>query len=196
MIEAEELKIDKKKITPLSYILVICFAGFVTGVLLVVFSKENIFVRDGLLEQKFLWKMQEIDVDKREIFFVCLGERLRSFFLLLLLSYSSVNILFQGIFFGMQGFYTGTVMELLAVRYGGKGIVFYLEMIFPHGLFYFTGFLILGCWCLQKKIFRETGFRTRIEDIERKNRRYKICLAFFLVIVGIIMESYVNTEIY
>ena len=174
----------------------ICFLGFVAGVLMVAFGSENFLISDGILNDEFMLKMQNIYVDKRNFFFMCLGERLRTFFLMFLLAYSSVNIFYCNLFFGLQGFFIGSVMELLAVRYGGKGIFIYLEMIFPQGILYALGFLCLGCWCLHLEENSEIGVRKKMVKIQSGASKKKPWIALALILTGVILESYVNVELF
>ena len=181
---------------PLGHIFVIVFLGFVTGVLVVALGKDNFLLNDGILNSEFLMKMQDINVDKRSLFFLCLGERLRAFILMVLLAYSTINVFYCNLYFALQGFYIGSVMELLAIRYGGYGMFLYLGMIFPHGIFYGLGFLCLGCWCLQLEKTSETGIRRKVEKLRDNSNRIKVWIALGFILVGVILESYVNLGIF
>ena len=154
------------------------------------FGQERLGISDGVLNREFMLRMQEIDVDKRALFYFCLGKRMYSFFLLVLLAYSSINIFFCTLFFGIQGFFIGSMMEILAIRYGGQGILVYANMVFPQGIFYGLGFLALGCWCLLLEKKQETGRRKKIDKIRSVNTIYKLWIALLLVLIGVIVESY------
>lgn len=188
--------INRKIVTPLVYILLITFIGFITGVLSIALWKENFFFGDGILEQKFIFKIQDVNMDKRALFFLCLGRRLRAFFLLFLLAYSSVNVLSNTLFFSLNGFYIGSVMELLAIRYGIQGLWIYMGMIFPQGIFYAFGFACLGCWCLNMEVRQEQGIRGKVKKIQNSIDWKKILLSLGAILLGIILESYVNVFFY
>jgi len=186
---------NRKFITPLSYILLISFFGFITGVFFVAFKENNTFLKDGILNKEFIAGIQELSVDKRVLFFLCLGKRMRDFLLLLLLAYSSVNVFFISLFFGVQGFYIGSVMELLAIQYGIDGLFMYIKMVFPQGLFYSFGFVCLGCWCLGMEKLQTEGIKRKVEKMKNIGGLRRVLVAFLAVLIGIIMESYVGLEL-
>lgn len=186
----------KDKIPPLFFILIATGAGFVFGVISIAFWKENWLIADGILNQDFICKMEEIIVNKRALFFLCLEKRLGAFFLLFLLAFSSVNVWTNLFFFLLNGFYIGSVMELLSVRYGMQGILMYIALVLPHGIFYVIGYLKLGCWCLkiEKIVYEEQ--RKKEAKIRCFINRGRLMMAFVCVLLGVILESYVNLKIF
>lgn len=189
------VQIKRKIISPLGYILLISFLGFVSGVLYVSLKDGNILLDDGILNEEVVFKLQNVEMDKRAFLILCLGNRLRDFLLLLLLAYSSINIIFNTLFFGVQGFFVGSVMEVLAIRFGVQGLFIYVGLIFPHGIFYVLGYICLGCWCLRMEMNQENGIRRKVEKIRKGIAYKKIMIAFVSVIIGILLETYVNTII-
>lgn len=169
--------------------------GFVTGVSFVAFGKNSTFWGEGILNGEFINQIRELSVDKRVLFFVCLGKRMRDFLLLILLAYSSVNVFVNTLFFGVQGFYIGCVMELLAIQYGIDGLLLYAKMVFPQGLFYVWGFVTLGCWCLGMEKFQSQGIKRKVEKLRTTGEFKRVVIAFLTVLTGIILESYIGVEL-
>lgn len=186
----------RDRISPLFFILIAIGVGFGFGVIGIAFGNGNWLLADGILNQDFICKMEEIIVDKRALFFLCLEKRLGAFFLLFLLAFSSINVGANVFFFFLNGLYIGGTMELMAVRYGMQGILMYMLLVFPHGLFYVIGYLKLGCWCLktEESIYEEQRKKeARVRHFTNKGR---LMVALIWVLTGIILESYVNLKFF
>lgn len=185
----------RNRISPIMGILFFSMLGFVIGILTIALQPENWLIKEEILNPEFIYDMENINVDKRALFFLCLGRRIRAFFLLLLLSFSSVNIFVNCIFFLISGFYVGSILEVLAIRYGMQGIGMYFTMIFPQGIFYILGFWVLGCWCLNQEKIQSNIQNKKVEKLKNIKNRKALFISFFLIVTGIIIESYVNPKI-
>lgn len=186
----------KNKIPAIIWILVLSILGFVIGTLTIAFRQENWLVREGILNQEYIWETEMLNIDKRALFFLCFGRRIRAFFLLLLLSFSSVNVFVNISFFLINGFYAGSIMELLTIRYGMQGIGMYVTAIFPQGIFYVLGFWILGCWCLNQEKIQSNLQNRKVEKLRNIKNRKGLMISFCLILLGIILETYVNPKIF
>ena len=194
------MKLDLKgkvyKIPSVILVLLISGFGFVTGVLTVGLGQENWLVSEKILEQDFICRINEICIDKRALFFLCLGRRLRAFFLLFLLAFSSVNVFSNVLFFFLHGLYVGSVMELFTVRYGWQGIMMYLSLVLPQGIFYVLGFVILGCWCWNLEKITITVVNRKAEKVKKVRGITRVVIAFLLIFLGCAAESYISLEIF
>lgn len=190
------LKKIKNIFSPVVIIIFISIIGFIIGVLTVSFNQKNWFMDEGILNKEFIRKIDEVNIDKRALFFLCFGRRIRAFFLLFLLSFSTVNFVTILFFFLMAGIYVGSVMELLAVQYGMQGIMLYFTMILPQGVLYLIGFGILGCWCLNQDRVQSSLKDRKREKIRNLNHKKALVFSFVFIIIGIILESYVNPKIF
>lgn len=175
---------------------ILCIVGFVAGVLTIAFWTDNCFMKEGVLNQDFIYELEKLKVDKRAVFFLCLGRRIRAFFLLFLLAFSSVNLFITISFFLLNSFYIGSIMEVFAIRYGIQGIAMYFTMVFPQGIFYCAGFLILGCWCLNQEGREGSLKNKKVEKVRKIRYKRAIYISFILILLGIIMESYINPKIF
>ena len=185
-----------ERISPLLLILIVSILGFVTGIFMVALWQENWLVTNGILNQDFMHKIDELMIDKRALFFLCIEKRLGAFFLLFLLAFSSVNVFVNVLFFVFHGLYIGSMVELLVIRYGLQGSLMYASLVLPQGIFYVIGYLLLGYWCLSAE--RMTSGVNRKKEEKLKGIMKKGCLlkAFVFVFIGIILESYVNLKIF
>lgn len=169
-------------------VLIIC--GFLVGVMFPFLFEEKMIVESDILNQDFLLQFNHMEIDKRALLFLCIKKRLGAFFLVWMLSYSSVNKFFAGVLIFIKSIYVGSMMEILALRYGIKGLWMYLALVSPQGIFYFLGLWLLGIWCFEKTA---RSYKKLYLSSERENR--KILIAFILTILGVALESYINPEI-
>lgn len=190
------LKENANKIPTVSYILFISGLGFMIGVLTVGLRQENWLVSGNILEQDFICRIRELSIDKRALFFLCLGKRLRAFFILFLLAFSSVNIFSNILFFALHGWYVGSVMELFAVRYGWQGIMMYLSLVLPQGILYVLGFVLLGCWCWNLENMATTVVNRKVEKMKKIKGVSRVIIALLFVFGGCVLESYLSLEIF
>ncbi len=184
------------RIPSILFIVTISILGFMIGVLTMSLWQENCFIKDGVLGQEFIYQIKDLNIDKRALFFLCLGKRLRAFFILFLLAFSSVNVAINIIFFFLSGLYIGSVLELFAIRYGIQGILMYLSFALPQGIFYILGFLSIGCWCLNLEKIPVTIGKRKVEKLRSFTDKRRLGFALILILIGILLESYVNSEIF
>lgn len=184
------------EIPPIILIVFVVFVGFVAGVLSIALWKENWLISEGILNREFISDIITLKIDKRALFFLCLGKRMRAFFLLFLLSFSSVNLGVNFAFFLLNAFYAGSVVEILTIRYGMQGIAMYFTMVCPQGLCYILGFLILGCWCLKRERIKRSPRERKIQKIRKIENKKEVVVSWLLILVGIIIESYINPTIF
>ena len=186
----------KYRIPPILLLLILCGVGFFTGVFSMALRKGNFLVNDNVLGQEFMYQMADLRIDKRALFFLCFWKRMRAFFLLFLLAFSSVNLFTNAVFFLLNGLYIGSVMELFSMRYGLQGILMYLSFVLPQGVFYAMGFLSLGCWCLRLE-WSQHGFADKkIGKIKTGLNKKTVFMAFLLILIGVLLESFINSKIF
>ena len=186
----------KGRVSPILLILIISILGFITGIFTIVLWQENWLITDGILNQNFIYKIEELTIDKRALFFLCMEKRLRAFFLLFLLAFSTVNIFTNVLFFFLSGLCVGSVIELLTIRYGMQGILMYVSLVLPQGFFYVLGYLMLGCWCLNMEKSGEGKIQKKKDKVRNFSDKGRLMTAFIFIFIGIMLESYVNLEIF
>ena len=186
----------KAGIPPVLLISFLCILGFVSGVLTIALWQENWLVSGGVLNQDFIYEFERLKIDKRAVFFLCLGRRVRAFFLLFLLAFSSVNFFVTISFFLLSSFYVGSIMELFAIRYGIQGIAMYFTTIFPQGVFYCFGFFVLGLWCLNQEGRAGNLKKQKMEKVRKIRNKKAVFVSFMLILLGIVMESCINPKIF
>lgn len=158
--------------------MVVFLAGFLAGIALICMFFEQLVIGSGFLDASFLSGLQYLDINKNGLLLYSLKQRMgMTAFLVLLSAAGAAGI---GIFFLLAccGISAGTVLTVLSMRYGLKGIIFFVACILPQQLFLIPGFLMLMDWCYRR--------------LERK----KLLVPLAVVIMGCLLESYVNPYVF
>lgn len=183
------MKAGIRKIPSLPCIVFLCIFGFLTGVCLISLWEENIYFRENILDIDFIHEMNNVYVDKRALFFLCMEKRLRAFFILIVMSASMWNGVIVFSFFAFSGFAAGSIIELLVIRYGWEGVTLYFSAVFPHGILYLLGYLLIGCWCLNRE-------KERIQNAVSDKKLGILFMAFLIILLGIYLESTFSVKIF
>lgn len=174
--------------------------GFFIGVFLINVWKD-LFIADlGFLDEEMLYQMKYAQIDGDKFLGFVLKRRLLVFFSLAVgaTTYLGLFMIYGALlWFGFAG---GCFMAASAIRYGFKGILLIVGVFMPHFIIYIPVFGILFCWCYY--ICCAMYFPGKIYSGQES--RYKNKKAFWIinmvraacllmvVIIGILIESYVN----
>ena len=183
------MRVGKRKIQALPCIIFVCIISFLFGTGMISLWQENLFFQKNILNVDFFREISNVYIDKRALFFLCLKERLGAFFIMLLMSSTIWNIAFVFSYFMLHGFAIGCVVEILIIRYGWKGVTIYLSAVLPQCILYAIGYLILGCWCMNRE-----KTETKEKLVERK--LVSIFIAFVINLLGIYIESVFSLKIF
>ena len=183
------MRVGKQKIPALPCIIFVFIISFLFGIGMISLCQENIFFQNNVLNVDFLREINNVYIDKRALFFLCLKERLGAFFIMMLMSSTIWNTIFVFSYLMLHGLATGCVVEVLIIRYGWSGVTIYLSAVLPYYILYAIGYLILGCWCLN---------REKIETKENIGERKltTVFIAFFIILLGIYIESVFSLKIF
>ena len=181
--------------------LILFSGGFLIGIFWYLWGcgqKESgpMFFMDTLL-----WRMGNYKINYSTYLVFLIRKRL---FLWLILSLCAVTLVGTWIVRGFMiwsGFCFGSILTMYLYRYGGKGIIYLLLLLFPQMLFYIPAYA--GACCLMLRAHRTLFFEQRSGRVADWNDRHGkrlgklrwtgLYLTFFLVtITGILMECYVN----
>lgn len=174
----------------------LCLGGFLFGSILTSLTRDHWLAIIPWLDPDTFWKIEELDVNKRALFFLVIEKRLGAFFLFWLLSKSIFGRLVNVVFFFLQGFFVGLVMELMIIKYGIRGMFFYFGMIFPQGLCYLLGYFILGLlfWKRSKKV-EVIRLHSGSVVLGKERSRGKLAFGLTMIIMGILLEVTVHPEL-
>ena len=192
----KRMTIGKLKIPSITVVLITSCVGFLTGVFVIALWQGNWLMQNNIMEPDFLEMVKNLNIDKRALFFLCLGKRLRAFFLLVLLSFSSLNIVCVLAYFGFCGFSIGSVLEVLIIRYGFQGVCLFFTFVLPQGVLYVLSAFIVGCWCLNSENSVKGQRNKKIQKICHCKKKKLLILSLLMIFMGAYLESNINKKIF
>ena len=175
---------------------VILFLAFALGILLANFMGKEKTAGVGILNDYFIEKFKYAGINRENLFFYIIGERLPEVLLLLLLAFSSLGIVVGLLNLGWQGFSIGFMVSAAIAKYGAGGFLIILGSLFPQYIFYMA--VYAGCCGLT--VFLRGRFQNIVKTggINREQMRVLgmgTVAGLFLLLVfvtGIFLESYIN----
>ena len=152
-------------------------AGFFAGIAAVCLFPEELVAETGFLDAAFLSKMQMLAVNQNGLLLYSLRCRLEVTAFLVLLAAAGLAGLGSLLLLGWCGISAGCMLTALSMRYGIRGILFFLGCLLPQQLFLIPGYFMLLCWC------------------EKRNGKRRLFYAFSMIFAGCLLESYVNPAV-
>lgn len=174
--------------------------GFIFGILFIFVWGEGYLSEDGILGNSSIGRLQYIEISSGKLFIYAMKQRLSSILLIVLLSSTFFGIIAIYTYIGWIGFSTGILFTVAATRFGAKGIIFILAGIFPHYIIYIPIFILLINWCYElctKLYFPERCFGSIYGSKKQLLLRFiiRVMLIILVAIIGVFLESYVNSYI-
>ncbi|MDO4333033.1 MAG: stage II sporulation protein M [Eubacteriales bacterium] len=157
--------------------MLIFLAGFLLGIAAICLFSEGLVLQTGFLNASALDAVRYLDINRNGLFLYSLRQRMGMAAFLVLLSAAGIagaGICLLLVWCGMSA---GAVLTVLSMRYGMKGLLFFLSCILPQQFLLVPGYLLLMDWCFRR--------------MERK----KLLIPLAVVITGCLIESYVNPNI-
>ena len=174
-------------------ILVLFTAGFLTGLALIYIGQESLVVNADFLDSFSGGRMGVLDIDSSMLFFYSIKQRLAPAVLLAVLAVAGIGGMAVSLYLVWTGFCAGTILSVLSIRYGIRGILLFSGGIFPQVLLLAPAYLFLFRWC--------QGFQDRVYNGRYGSgaggKRGALRLGTLLVILGMLLagclvESYIN----
>ena len=177
------------------------FLGIIVGIILIFLCRSRLDSDIYLLNEEWILQMQTGQVNTKSLFVYVLLKRLKEIGLLVLLSTTVVGIVCIYGYAALFGIGTGVLLAVACLRYGIKGIMLMLAASFPQMLVYLPVFLYVFHLCylvcvklyFPHKDYWKSNSSTKVFLF--KNILY-ICIAIAVVIIGVLLESYVNPKIF
>ncbi len=175
---------------------VIIFLAFMIGILLANFMGREKTAGAGILNDYFIEKFKYAGINRENLFFYIMGERMPIVILLLILSFSSFGIVIGMLNLGWLGFSVGFMFSAAVAKYGMGGILLIAGGMFPQYILYAVSYF--GYCSLS--VFLGRGLHNVVPTggVSREQMRmYSMGIlvggALLLIFVtGIFLESYLN----
>ena len=160
------------------YVVWICMAGFLAGILYANVLAADEIAGIGIFQEYFLGRFSGVEILSADYIWYIARIRAVPLFLLAALGSTKLRKASAAVFLAWTGFSLGLIMTAAVLKMGGKGLVLCLIALTPHLCFYAAGYLIL-LWYL----FRYPEVRWNLSKT--------VCMAF-LILTGFLLECYVN----
>lgn len=177
------------------------FLGIIVGIILIFLCRSRLQTDIYLLNEEWIVYMQTEQIEEKALLVYILFKRLKEIGFLVLLGTTFAGIVCMYGYIGILGAGTGVLLAVSCLRYGVKGLMLVLAASFPQALLYLPAFLYIFhlCYLLCVKLYFPHKDYWKVGGSMKvflfKNVFY-ICIALGVVIIGILLESYVNPKIF
>ncbi len=158
---------------------ILFLVSFFCGILIITIMAKGKIPENTLMNQALAGNFLEEGWNHKALFLQCLWKRGTVLFLIVLLTCTVMRVWVCRVMIIWLGFVVGMLLKLFYLWYGMKGMGLLLVSMLPHYLFYIMAYGLLY-WNFEKNRMRM-----------RKNY-FPVVLAIAVVIMGIVLESYVN----
>ncbi|MCH5271252.1 MAG: stage II sporulation protein M [Lachnospiraceae bacterium] len=186
-------------------ILGIVALGFLFGLVLMNTGKKVLLENTGLLNENMLYAVKYAPVDSNAFFLYVLQKRLGTALILAVLSTTWLGLAAVWTCAAWLGISFGMLVMAALLRYGLKGILLIAVGIFPQVFIYFPVALLLLRWSYEfcMTIYFPDKVQTSVLLHGENNGKYALLrnkavtfvLLLGVVIIGCILESYVNPKL-
>lgn len=170
--------------------------GFAIGVAITNIFAKSILLQEGYFSTYSLERLQYVQIDSNKLFLGILQNRFQIVVLIFIMATTIIGVISAYLFAGWYGFSMGVMIAVLISRFGLKGSILFAACILPQFIFYVPAFNCLLKECrdisytlfFPQKISAYYGYNT----IHVSQRISRILMSLGVVIIGILLESYVN----
>lgn len=176
--------------------------GFLSGLLFMHAGKKVLLENTGLLSENLLYAVKYAPVDSNAFFLYVLQKRLGYALILAVLSTTWLGLAAVWTCAAWLGLSFGMLVMASLLRYGLKGILLIAVGVFPQAFVYFPAAILLLRWsyefCLSiyfPEKLRESGGLHGDKSgkyVLIRQKGVKFILLLGVVIIGCLLESYVN----
>lgn len=179
--------------------------GFLIGLVLMNMGKKVLLENTGLLSENMLYTVKYAPVDSSAFFLYVLQKRLGLALILAVLSTTWLGLAAVWTCAAWMGISFGMLVMASLLRYGLKGILLIAVGIFPQAFIYFPVALLLLRWSYE--FCMTIYFPDKIQGsavlhgenggkyVLLRNKAVSFVLLLGVVIIGCILESYVNPKL-
>lgn len=162
--------------------------GFAAGVALLIIGRSRFIGNGGLMGSDATGYLGCLDIHRNKLFLYVLRLRLRTVFMMLLLSFTPLGRWVRQCYGAWYGFSFGMILTAAYAVYGPKGLGLVCACLFPQILFYVPAFLLL---CKASKQIEEEFVR-RYAGGGKRSLIVTCAGALLLSLLGCLAEGYWN----
>ena len=173
-------------------------AGILSGILIMSFGKSILLENTGLLDEYTLYHMKYMTVNSSALFCYILSLRMKTVVGVVILSTTYLGMVVCAGVAYWYGLSAGAFVAATVIRYGLKGVLFFVMSILPQCLIYVPAFAALLLWCeaLNRTIYFSNDRRHRVEVVGRNlswmKKGMQLTIILLVLLLGCFLESFVN----
>ena len=182
------------------YLLYLFIMGLFLGILFVNIRHDFWVQEDGLLNTAMLEQREECELNGSYLLGYILKHRVSIVIIIGMLASTMIGLPIVCGYVCYLGISAGCILSVAVIRYGIRGLFFMAASIFPQAIFLIPAYLLLFRWGMEcnRTLYGKSG-NMEGYPVSGKQLLLKSAVSFlgilFLVIVGCILESYVNPQI-
>ncbi|MCH5251041.1 MAG: stage II sporulation protein M [Lachnospiraceae bacterium] len=182
------------------YLLYLFMLGLFLGILFVNIRHDVWIKDDGLLNAEMMKQLKNSELNGSYLFGYIVRHRISVILIVSLLASTVIGLPIVCAYVCYLGASAGCMLSVAVIRYGIRGVFFIAASIFPQGLLLIPAYFLLFIWSLDCN-------RSLYTNIDGMQGRYflgrqvllrkgiKLIGILILVLLGCIVESYVNSQI-
>lgn len=152
--------------------------GFLIGILYVNFIAKKYIAEPSVFSDYFLQQYANLKIVTRDYMLYLGRVRILPFLLMSGLAFTKLRKISAFSFLVWTGFSSGMLLSMAVLSMGIKGSLLCIVGIFPHFLFYIPAYVVVLWYCYSYPV--------------NQWNRQKTVFVIFMMLVGLIVEGYVN----
>lgn len=176
---------------------VIFAVSFLFGILLMNGFRETLLTSNGIFNDTAVNRLKYAEVNSGNFFWYVLKKRMKGYLLFGLLSTTFLGFFTVYAEMIRQGVLMGMTMTAAVIRFGVKGMLFIFASFFPQQLLLIPAGIMMLLWAYQNCTFLYFPSRNLWPAYRSAKRQWfrqflMVLWIFGVVIIGCVLESYVN----
>lgn len=182
------------------YLLYLFMLGLFLGIVFVNIKHDVWIKDDGLLSSTMMKQLQSSEPDGSYLLGYILKHRVSVILIVSLLASTIIGLPIVCAYVCYLGISAGCMLSVAVIRYGVRGIFFMAAAIFPQGFLLVPAYFLLFIWSLDCN----RSLYGRVDGLDGRyflgkqfilSKGIQLLGIVLLVIMGCVVESYVNTQI-
>ncbi len=182
------------------YMIYLFMIGLFIGILVVNAGHDTWIVDSDLLGTEMILRLKNSIPEGEGLFGYVLKHRLFTLWMLALLSTTMIGMPVICVYICYMGLSAGCLLSVAVIRYGIRGILFVAAGLLPQAFFLVPAYIGLFIWAvsINRTLYAP---KTYLDGYERYSRQFylkkgtQIVMVTVVVIMGCLLESYVNPKI-
>lgn len=189
------------------YLVYVFLIGLFIGIMIVNIGHDALLKQEGLLGCDMIVRIRDSSPNARNLLFYVMKQRLVPLSVIMVLSITVICIPVIYLYVGYLGMAAGCLISIAIARYGIRGLLLVIAATMPQMLVLLPGYLMVFCQSMEwnqiwkkSRVEYKKDYRNeyRDEGVESRKQYFRIsCKILFtlaVVIIGCILESYVNPK--